>query len=81
MRQNVGKVVGGAVLFVSLLFLISLGAAEFQVYEGDSVTLENANTTITWGQNYTFNASMITAQNDTLSIGDRNISIGSDTTD
>ena len=69
------------VLFISLLCLVSLGAADFQVYRGDSVTLENANTTVTWGQNYTFNASSINAENDTLSVGDRNISIGSNTTD
>ena len=65
---------------ISVVLMLSVPvAAEFQVYRGSSVTLEDANTTITWGRNYTFNASMITENGNTLSIGDRNISIGSNT--
>ena len=65
---------------ISVVLMLSVPvAAEFQVYRGSSVTLEDANTTITWGRNYTFNTSMITENGDTLSIGDRNISIGSKT--
>ena len=79
MSETVGKFMVSVVFLVSLLSLVSLGAAEFQVYKGDSVALENANTTITWGKNYTFNASSINAENDTLSVGNRNISIGSKT--
>lgn len=75
------KFAGSVVLFISLLFLVSLGAAEFEIYKGDSVTLEKANTKITWGQNYTFDVSSLGAENDTLSIGSQNISISSNTTD
>ena len=66
---------------ISVVLMLSVPvAAEFQVYRGNSVTLEDANTMITWARNYTFNASMMTEDGDTLSIGDRNISIGSNST-
>ena len=58
--------------------LCSLAVSEFQVTKGNSIEIQNANSTIEWGRNYTFNASKIATHNSTLSIGDKSISIYSD---
>jgi len=62
-------------LFGFAILTISSASADFTVYKGNSVVLEDANSTIEWGRNYTFNATRITTYNRTLEIGDRNISI------
>jgi hypothetical protein len=67
-------------LALFLLLAVSLGSAELTVYEGDSVTISDANSTIIWGQDYTFDVSNLYFHDTALGIGtERNISITSDT--
>lgn len=67
-----------------LLLLTPATAANWTVFQGDKVTIADANSTIKWGRNYTFNASGIEFYTDSLEINmtdaaDRNISITSNT--
>jgi PGF-pre-PGF domain-containing protein len=75
------------ITLLSLIFIISLTAsAELQVNKGDSITVNDANSTITWGKDYTFNTTSFNLYQDTLEINrtgeltDWNISITSNTT-
>lgn len=45
------------------------------MFKSDSVTLPDANVTLAWGQNHTFNISSFSIFNRTIGLGDRNISI------
>ena len=75
-----GRILSVLALVFLLLVLISVGAAQLQVYKGDSMTVQDANSTITWGQNYTFNVSMLTEHSDGIEIGAaKNISLTSNT--
>ena len=69
-----------------LLWVSVVATAELDVYRGDSVTISDANFTITWGINYTFNVSSLNLYNDTLELNrtsgqNWNISITSNSTE
>ncbi|MFB6294222.1 MAG: hypothetical protein ABEI97_00535, partial [Candidatus Nanohaloarchaea archaeon] len=70
---------------LSLVLATHLAAATWTVYQGDTFELDDANASIEWGQNYTFNASGFTEYSDTLylnmtgSVQDRNITLSSNT--
>jgi len=71
---------GSAVLLLGIPILLSSpAAAELTVYQGDSITLLDANSTIKWGQDYTFDTSETTLYRDALGIGNDNISVTSNT--
>ncbi|MFC5133755.1 MULTISPECIES: hypothetical protein [Haloferacaceae] len=53
-------------------------AANVTIEQGDTFGLPNSNTSITWGYEQTFNISQLAGYNDTLGIGERNISIYAD---
>jgi PGF-pre-PGF domain-containing protein len=50
-------------------------AANVTIEQGDTFNLPNSNTSITWGYDQTFSIDQLAGYNDTLGIGDRNISI------
>ncbi|MDY6789261.1 MAG: hypothetical protein SVV03_04840, partial [Candidatus Nanohaloarchaea archaeon] len=59
-------------------------SAELTVYQGDSITIADANSSIKWGRDYTWNVSGLNLYQDALGINmsdsiDRNISITSNT--
>ncbi len=71
------------VLILCVLGLTGVAVAELTVFEGDSIMVEDENMTLTWGQDYTFDADRIQVS-DQVSLSmtdepDRNISIVSDT--
>ena len=72
-------------VFITILVVIlfaTVAVAELQVYEGDSVTVEGANSTIVWGQNYTFDTSFIAVYEDSVEVEPgNNLSVTSNTTD
>ncbi|MFB1065022.1 hypothetical protein [Natrinema sp. H-ect4] len=68
------------ILIIAFAFMASNAAAELTVYEDDSVTITGSNSTVTWGQDYSFDVSNLYFANSVLGIGDdRNISVVSDT--
>jgi PGF-pre-PGF domain-containing protein len=74
-------------IFSAAVLASNASAAELELYKNDSVTIDGANSTVEWGQNYTFNATSFNLYNDTLEINrtgeleNWNISISSNTTE
>ncbi|MFB6294340.1 MAG: hypothetical protein ABEI97_01125, partial [Candidatus Nanohaloarchaea archaeon] len=74
------------VVAAAFLLFLPMAAGTWTVYKGDTFKLDDANATLEWGQNYTWNATGFTTYSDTLflnmtgSLQDRNITLSSNTT-